>query len=574
MASAHGGKDLPVNAVKEAMAYRVKYRVEDSKRAKRAINIELLCVHKDNRGGQYPTATTVENLGIAIFQDGFNRSDANHEGVCVQEVPEGRHRTSSHGVKWKTSREVNFEKTRGTALEACFPSDCNAAYGTLSHSHLVLTLLCWLNGLKWPIPRQPPHKDKWSSVLTPDGHLNKDAVASVDPELAAALVEGLTFEVLSWKMQLEEPDAARKISQALNKSHSRSLKTHERTALAVLSGAVIAETAAHGAELLFESVREKVRNELDMFVDQPDFIELFDFTINLGAHGNSFIPGLLDWLMRFVDPQQRSLRLSGFAVANKLPSWAPRTKIAIIQRSYRKNPTGGLCPDPETMWSKLPTCDIEKIEEMLYYYQVACDSLWKTWEPGKSQEFLANVAIAAADAAMTKGHKVGMKTVLLEGTLRHYKQLEGQPPASSAARKIAWIDYTAAAEKAERREAAVAAAASVEEPKEKRCLPRVITHLEDLCGEAGLQGQGQRTYEVEEETKNVRKRCGTGFRGKRGLAVQLAWAWTQGVPTRLPFCRSCAGCTRTPMFISCRWQYTCRTNNTVLDVFASTPRRR
>ena len=29
---------------------------------------------------------TAVNLGVGIFQDGFNPEDANHEGVCVQET--------------------------------------------------------------------------------------------------------------------------------------------------------------------------------------------------------------------------------------------------------------------------------------------------------------------------------------------------------------------------------------------------------------------------------------------------------------------------------------------------------
>ena len=66
---------------------RVKYRVETKGRFKRPIHVGMLCVHKSNRGGQYPQAGTVENLGITIFTEGFDAEEANHEGVCVQELP-------------------------------------------------------------------------------------------------------------------------------------------------------------------------------------------------------------------------------------------------------------------------------------------------------------------------------------------------------------------------------------------------------------------------------------------------------------------------------------------------------
>ena len=56
-----------MGAIREAMAYRVKYRIKDTKRAKRPIALEMLCVHKQNRGGQYPMPQTVANLGIGTF---------------------------------------------------------------------------------------------------------------------------------------------------------------------------------------------------------------------------------------------------------------------------------------------------------------------------------------------------------------------------------------------------------------------------------------------------------------------------------------------------------------------------
>ncbi len=45
--------------VREAMAFRVKYRSTDPRKAKRKLALCLLCVHKKNRGGQYPMAATV-----------------------------------------------------------------------------------------------------------------------------------------------------------------------------------------------------------------------------------------------------------------------------------------------------------------------------------------------------------------------------------------------------------------------------------------------------------------------------------------------------------------------------------
>ena len=66
--------------IREAMALRVKYRLKDDSdkaRAKKRLMLTLLCVSRYNRGGNYPNPTTVLNLLISIFDEGFNDADAN-----------------------------------------------------------------------------------------------------------------------------------------------------------------------------------------------------------------------------------------------------------------------------------------------------------------------------------------------------------------------------------------------------------------------------------------------------------------------------------------------------------------
>ena len=41
---------------------------------------------------------------------------------------------------------------------------------------------------------------------------------------------------------------------------------------------------AVAGDVAFESVQEKVRVELDMYVDKAGFIDLFDFVVNMGAN--------------------------------------------------------------------------------------------------------------------------------------------------------------------------------------------------------------------------------------------------------------------------------------------------
>ena len=41
--------------------------------------------------------------------------------------------------------------------------------------------------------------------------------------------------------------------------------------------------SSNAEEVCFETVREKVRMELDIYVDMPGFIDLFEFVINMGG---------------------------------------------------------------------------------------------------------------------------------------------------------------------------------------------------------------------------------------------------------------------------------------------------
>ena len=468
-----------MGSIREAMAYRVKYRLKDTKRAKRQLHLEMMCVHKRNRGGLFPMPQTVANLGIGIFQDGCSSEEANHEGVCVQEIPEG-----CRPEGWETSLAVNQRKTKGTLLEGCFPSDAQSGYGTLSHSHLLLTLLCWHFALKWPIPIGGKFEAKWKLVLDDKECLKKDAVASVEPELARILTEGLIFEILDWKMLIEEPTAASKISNALNKGQARALRTTELTAIAVLSGAMVAQASGWAQEAHFETVREKVRGELDLFVDDPDFVELFEFVLHLGAELNSFLRIFLDWASNFVDPKQRTLRLSAFGEANKLPSWAPRTKVAVIQRSYRKEPVRGACPNPEPAWGKAWHSDLEKIEHVLFYYQVTCAEVVGMMAPVAAMAFQANVAIASAESYISKDSKTSAAKRLLEYTKRYNEQLAEflKSSANSIGSKKclpepreAWINYSTVVDKAA---AANAKGKGKADDPARACLPRIVVHDE------------------------------------------------------------------------------------------------
>ena len=104
--------------------------------------------------------------------------------------------------------------------------------------------------------------------------------------------------------------------------------------------------------LSFEAVKDRVRDELDIWVRDPEFIDLFDFVVTMGGQAAGFIAEPLDFAATFVDSKQRQLRLSAFATVNKMPTATPRSKMAVIMRAYRKPPSRTWCPCLESFWAK------------------------------------------------------------------------------------------------------------------------------------------------------------------------------------------------------------------------------
>ena len=128
------------------------------------------------------------------------------------------------------------------------------------------------------------------------------------------------MEILSWEIYEEEPSACSLISQALNRGRQLALRTTELAAVAVLTGAItLTLESAPANQVEVESIKANVRGEFDIFVDEPEFIELFEFVLNLGANKATHIPFVLEFGSNFIAPKKRQLRLQTFVIVNMLP---------------------------------------------------------------------------------------------------------------------------------------------------------------------------------------------------------------------------------------------------------------
>ena len=153
-------------------------------------------------------------------------------------------------------------------------------FGSLSHSHLNQVLKNVSGGVKYDAP----------SIVGPDGTVHLDLLAARDPAFAEHVENGLLWEVLAWQMEDEEPDACTVVQAAMNSKNNTYLVMHEMQALSHLSK-LCKRSSEVAEELEYKVLRERVRSTLPEFAEQPDFVGLFRFVVDMGGDNAPFCRG-------------------------------------------------------------------------------------------------------------------------------------------------------------------------------------------------------------------------------------------------------------------------------------------
>lgn len=341
--------------IRRAAALRVKYRRHDG--ALIRIPVEQVGFHPSNRDGQPPSGSRCLELARDILQVGFDVQEANCGGVLVAARPGD---FSIH--------DFNEAGCDGDPLLAPVAAG-TIAYGSLSHSHLHQILRNVRGGLKVDLP----------DVCSSDGRFNLERLRAVDPDFAAAVDQGLQWEVLDWHVECE-PDACAIIQAAANAKNSLYLLRHEMQAIAKLC-LISRVSVASDVALDVEEARRRLARTLPEFAADPNFLDLYRFVLDLGGVDAPFLTDLRVFHEKFVDAKLRRLRLSTFAVANLLPISTPHLKIAAIKFAYRahdKVPQSGFCDVLSQKLVKDVLADtgfklvMHEAEQVLKFFHVTC----------------------------------------------------------------------------------------------------------------------------------------------------------------------------------------------------------
>jgi hypothetical protein len=247
----------------------------------------VLAADPNNRGGVYANIKDVTDLADGIWDTGFDSEEADSQGVALQDYPE-----ESRPTGYVTIHNWNRTKTDGQhGLVAIVPG-FTISLGMLSHNHLLLVLKGFAHGAKWDIPK----------LCNADGRASLEKLRQHDPVFANKAEGFLKVEVLSWHMMVEEPRAAGVISKALNDKNRLALLPHEMEVFKVLCNEVSTSAASAVAEeVLFKTIKEKVRAQLDHLVDEPEMVSLVKLIVDVGGETGAHIQDLLDFTEKFVN---------------------------------------------------------------------------------------------------------------------------------------------------------------------------------------------------------------------------------------------------------------------------------
>ena len=307
-----GGSAPLVSNIKKAAAFRVKYRVQLSGSDDRVfIHPRFVVPHPCNRGGVGVNGDRCDELLGVVFKH-WNDDEANHGAVCIQEKP-GQTRFYKY----------NLAKTQGDAKLAKMTDDL-LAYGSVGSSH-INQVLRNVNGSA--LAESAPDAVRDNKTLC------VNLVGAHDPAMKVACGRGLRWEVLSYKLEEEEPDGVSVIVAALNEVSLAQMADHEMQHIRTL--AEFCKTEANTAgQVCLDAIRTRLRASGGAaLADSLGMLSLFQFVVEQGgAAANGFVEPLVEFHEKFVNPKVRRLREYHFRLVCGLPHPLPR--LALLAAAY------------------------------------------------------------------------------------------------------------------------------------------------------------------------------------------------------------------------------------------------
>ena len=134
-------------------------------------------------------------------------------------------------------------------------------------------------------------KCKASLILDEHGNYSMIKLQGHDGAWYELCISGLKWEVLSWKMDVEEPDAALVISIALNKKNEAAMTTSSLEIWNTLVG--LCKPDPTSGLTPYEPIRDKLIDLYGGAADSPHLFPMFRIILDAGGADSPHLQGLL-----------------------------------------------------------------------------------------------------------------------------------------------------------------------------------------------------------------------------------------------------------------------------------------
>lgn len=334
--------------IKQSICFRAKYGVDRNsvtgQAQKKVISPLSVVPHPKNRGGDPVKSLRTMQLTGTIIVEGYDPVEANSNGVAVEEKPavaggSGTVFQDGFAAKINTDPDMLDRATGNVAIAA-----------SLSHSHLNCCMRNILGGKKGCECQDLTKCDCASRPILDQGNYSMEKLTNYDVAWANDCHSGLQWEMLAWKMDEEEPDAALIISIALNKKNEAAMKTGH---LEIMSTLVSLCKPNPDGVVAFEPVRDKLIELYGTAVDHPDFVHAFKMVCDAGGDSSVHMKDLHDFTSVYVNPKLRKMRMEAYATVSGYPLEFPRIKNACIKWAWKQTPSKGWCQLPPSISHRL-----------------------------------------------------------------------------------------------------------------------------------------------------------------------------------------------------------------------------
>ena len=343
-------KQKPDQAViKQMLALRAKYKVTC---ASGYLQCFSLVSHPSNRGGEPIRAERTKTLAGDICEGGFNPTTASSDAVTIM-----ARRDENDSTKIDPWFTTHFKNGAAKDPDMFFDANKLMENGTCSHGTLNLLHRNILQGMPGCVCKPATVGVNCKCMAKPildeaTGRYSMDKLKKHDAAWHTYIVSGNEWEILHWKIDVEEPDAAHIICAGLNKPNDAALKIAH---LEMFRTLVHLCEPGPGLEVQFEPVLYKLRNMFGRDMDSPDWAKAFEVVMVGGGKDSPLFKEYLDWAGHFVNEQYRTFKTESYSVLAEYG--VEFAKVGIMQMRYiwfhKVNKDSLMCITPVSLYHRM-----------------------------------------------------------------------------------------------------------------------------------------------------------------------------------------------------------------------------